>query len=332
MYTWQKKHRLQLLKAGDTLAHALLLRGRSGIGKLDFALEMAHSLLCKQLKADMSPCLQCPDCTWFAEGAHPDFRLVSTEDAEDGDEEAKEAGTKKKTSKKSQISVAQIRQLIDYLSLSTHQNNSKRVIILSPAEALNTASANALLKILEEPPKNTHFLMVTNQPQRLLPTILSRCQAIDMPVPNQEEAIAWLVSQGIKTPETSLKLAGGAPLLALQIAEKVSEHNAIHQLLAAGPRLDAFASAPAFVALGVENAIDALFKWIFDLWVYRVSQQAYYHVPTAAMQGLSKGVNLKMMMQFQQQLLEAKKTANHPLSKEIQVENMLLQYTKLFKQ
>jgi len=331
MYTWQQQQRSQLLKAGDNLAHALLLKGRSGIGKLDFAIDIARSLLCKELNADRGPCLQCSDCTWFGEGTHPDFRLVSTEEAEEGDEEAKEVTAKKKTGKKSQISVVQIRQLIDYLSLSNHQNNSKRVIIITPAEALNTASANALLKILEEPPSNTFFMLVTNQPQRLLPTILSRCQAIEMPVPNADEAITWLVSQGVKSAQSSLKLAGGAPLLALQLAEKSNENNAIINLLASGPKLDAFASAPAFVAFGVESAIDAVFKWIFDLWIYRISTQSYYHTITPAMQALSKSVDLKTMLQFQQVLLEAKKTANHPLSKEIQVENMLLQYTKLFK-
>jgi DNA polymerase III subunit delta' len=331
MYLWQNKQRLQLLNAGDHLAHAILLRGRSGIGKLDFAMDIAQTLLCKQMNADSKPCMACPDCTWFAENAHPDFRLVSPEDADEGEDEAKEVALKKKSTKKSQISVAQIRQLIDYLSLSTHQNNSKRVIVISPAEALNLASANALLKILEEPPPNTLFLLITNQPQRLLPTILSRCQAIDMPVPSEAEAIAWLATKGVQSAESSLKFAGGAPLQALQVAEKTNENKGIQGSLALGPKLDAFTMAPTFVALGVEQAIDALLKWVFDLWMVSLSQQPYYHMPTPAMQGLSKSVNLSAMMQFQQQLLEAKKTANHPLSKEIQVENMLLQYTKIFK-
>ncbi|MES2502079.1 MAG: DNA polymerase III subunit delta', partial [Pseudomonadota bacterium] len=129
-----------------TLPHALLLRGSAGIGKQDFALELARSLLCKA-PIETHACGECTSCLWFKEMHHPDFRLISPEDAE-----SSEDVPKKKTAKKSQISVAQIRQLIDYLSLSQHQASGYRVILISPAETLNIASANALLKMLEEPP------------------------------------------------------------------------------------------------------------------------------------------------------------------------------------
>ena len=117
-------------------------------------------------------CGTCPSCLWFSEGNHPDFRVISPEDNETSDDTALSTA-KKKTTKKSQISVAQIRALNDYLSLSSHQTNSRRIVLISPAETLNIASANALLKMLEEPPANTIFLLVSSQPQRLLATIIS---------------------------------------------------------------------------------------------------------------------------------------------------------------
>ena len=308
----------------STLPHALLLRGRAGIGKYDFAIELSRALLCSQPNHNEA-CGGCPSCLWFNEGTHPDFRLISPEN----DDENEEA-PKKKTAKKTQISVAQIRQLIDYLSLSSHQVQGKRIILISPAESLNLASANALLKMLEEPPANTLFLLVSSQPQRLLPTIMSRCQSLEMSIPSKTEAIQWLSAQGIRHAEATLDYAGGAPLLAVQ-ATSIANEGLIKQL-AQGAKLDPFSSAPLFLALGMERALETLQKWVFDLLNYKLSAQFHYHVQHVnALQALCKGVNLSLLLRFQQTLIDAKKTANHPLSNEMQLENMLLQYTHIFR-
>lgn len=310
-----------------SMPHALLLRGRAGIGKHVFAVNLSRAMLCQQPDAQHEACGKCPSCLWLTEGNHPDFRLISPEDAENTEETPK-----KKTAKKSQISVAQIRQLVDYLSLSSHQVDRPRIILISPAETLNTASANALLKMLEEPPANTLFLLVTSQPQRLLATIVSRCQAIDMPLPSRADALAWLKQQGVKDAENALDYAGGAPLLALQVAEEGGASVSLVKNLAQGARLDPFICAPLFLVMGMERAIDTLQKWTFDLTAYKLSQTLYYHSQhSGALQALCKSVNLKPLLGFQQKLLEAKRTANHPLSNELQLENILLQYTQLFK-
>ena len=325
MYSWQKLQWQQIMQRAS-LPHALLLRGRAGAGKHDFAIDLAQSLLCsnpQQTKA----CSACSSCVWFKEGVHPDFRLIEPEDADNADETSK-----KKTTKKRQISVTQIRQLIDYLNLSSHQVNARRVILISPAEVLNGASANALLKMLEEPPANTLFLLVTSQSQRLLATIISRCQLIEMPLPNRVEALAWLQAQQVNHAETVLDYAGGAPLFALQVAEEGDVSIELVKSLALGPKLDAFSCAPLFLSTGMERAIDTLQKWIFDLVAYKLSQVLRYHsAHDVALQALCKSVNLKALLSFQDKLIAAKKTANHPLSNEVQLENILLQYTQLFK-
>jgi DNA polymerase III subunit delta' len=325
MFSWQAQQWQQITQR-TSLPHALLLRGRAGVGKHVFALDLAQSLLCSKPQQTRA-CGVCPSCVWFAEGGHPDFRLISPEDVDESED-----APKKKTTKKSQISVAQIRQLIDYLSLSSHQVNSRRVILISPAETLNLASANALLKMLEEPPANTLFLLVSSQPQRLLPTILSRCQVIDMPLPSKADALSWLASQGIKDAERALDYAGGAPLLALQSAEEGEVSTNLVKNLALGAKLDPFVSAPLFFSIGMERALETLQKWVFDLAGYKLAQTLHYHPQQgSALQALCKSVNLNLLLNFQNKLLDAKKTANHPLNNELQLENILLQYTQLFK-
>lgn len=325
MYIWQKNQWQHIMQQRSALPHALLLRGSAGIGKQDFALELSRSLLCKT-PIETHPCGECASCLWFKEMHHPDFRLISPEDAESLDD-----APKKKTTKKSQISVAQIRQLIDYLSLSQHQASGYRVILISPAETLNIASANALLKMLEEPPANTLFLLVTNQPQRLLATITSRCQAIDMPLPSKQDALNWLNQQNVSNAESLLDYAGGAPLIALQASVDSDVTIELIKQLALGAKLQTFACAPMFLSLGMERAIDTIQKWVFDLTTYKLSRKLQYHTQhIIALQALCKSVNLNLLLIFQQKLLDAKKMANHPLSNEMQLENILLSYTKIF--
>src|SRR3546814_5345475 len=83
---------------------------------------------------------------------------------------------------------------------------------------MNAITANALLKVLEEPPAHTVFLMVADAPDRLLPTLVSRCRRLPLPVPDTAQSLAWLNEQGVERAELWLAAAGGAPLLAQQLA------------------------------------------------------------------------------------------------------------------
>lgn len=334
MYRWHKLQWKALMQRKASLPHALLLRGRAGIGKHDFSVEFARALLCAQPSSE-GACNQCASCVWFNEGNHPDFRLITPENEDENAQDSVSA-TKKKTAKKTQISVAQIRQLIDYLSLSSHQVAGKRIILISPADALNLASANALLKMLEEPPVNTLFILVTSKPQYLLATIVSRCQSLVLPIPSKADAISWLNIKSAQHAEMALDFAGGAPLLALQILDQLETSASLTKQLALGAKLDPFVSAPLFLSLGMERALETLQKWTFDLLNCALVpatkvQTRYYTTQVNALQAMCKSVNLSLLLRFQQSLLEAKKTANHPLVNEMQLENILLNYTYIFK-
>jgi len=321
---WNKSVWQRIVSQRERLPHALLLHGRAGTGKFEFARVLSKYLLCEK-PVGQQACHQCAKCLWFDEGHHPDFKLIMPEETE-----ASEDSPKKKATKKTQISVAQIRQLIQALSLTNHDTNSLRVALIYPAEALNIASANALLKILEEPPNNTIFILVSDQVKRLLPTIISRCQSYAMPIPMASEAITWLESQSVENASQLLAYYGGAPLSALQGSEH-SLSSQIFNQLSMGSKLDIFSSTTILIEYGMEQAISMLQKWAYDILLCMYAIQQNYHSEHGnALQALTKSVNLSELLDFQRKLNQAKITANHPLNQELQLENLLIQYKKVF--
>lgn len=211
---WQEsrfQHLQQLLGAGR-LGHAWLISGMEGIGKRQFARCLAQGLLCQESGAGL-PCGACSACHLFSQGTHPDWFLLQPP--------------------KRLIVVDQIREAIDFAN-TTSQRGGHKIICIDPAESMNLNAANALLKLLEEPPAGTLLLLLTQQPGLLLATLRSRCQHLQMPLPSQEQALAWLRTRYAgSNAEAVLAMAGGAPLRALVLAEAglVDEQAAVLQCL-----------------------------------------------------------------------------------------------------
>ena len=103
------------------------------------------------------------------------------------------------TTEKSQIGVDAIRQTISKVS-QTAQLSGNKVVIISQVELMSESASNALLKTLEEPTANTYLLMTSNESQRLLPTILSRCEKRNIALPSFEQSCDWLSAQGVSVP------------------------------------------------------------------------------------------------------------------------------------
>lgn len=202
-------------RAAGRLHHALLVAGPPGIGKASFIEALAGSLLCEQPRGD-APCGECRGCQQHAAGSHPDCVVLSP-DHEQRPVLARYPGQRsqydssRKTASTS-ISVAQVRELHDRLHASAHYGGYKLAVLL-PADALNTAAANALLKLLEEPPDNTLFLLLSQRAARLPATVRSRCQALRLRTPPLAQAREALPVSGGDA-ELALDLAGGAPLRA----------------------------------------------------------------------------------------------------------------------
>jgi DNA polymerase-3 subunit delta' len=183
--------------AENRLGHALLLVGPAQLGKLEVATALAQRLLCTTPNADNLACGRCRSCQLFAAETHGDFKRVSFEPNEKGDK------------LRTEISVDQIRRLGQWFSL-TPQMGGAQVALIEPADALNIASANALLKTLEEPAPNRFLLIVTSKPGRLPATIRSRCQRLEFRLPARDVALEWLRSKG--NPEDSAAPALDAAL------------------------------------------------------------------------------------------------------------------------
>lgn len=201
--TWLESTATTLIRQAreDKLGHAPLLQGPVGVGKVWLANALASALLCAGPdRVDGSACGRCHACQLNQNGTHPDCFVV--EPAESG----------------RQILVDQVRELLEQLAL-TPSIGRYRLGVVMPAENMNESAANALLKTLEEPPNDVWLILVSHSPQRLLPTIRSRCQKVIIGPPDKGIGMAWLQAQAPEKSETeidlALRMSSGAPLLAL---------------------------------------------------------------------------------------------------------------------
>lgn len=228
---WHTDVAREWLGAKERFAHAWLIHGLAGIGKREFAFAAAASLLCESPLQGLA-CGQCPACGWVAKGNHPDLKRIRPEAVavDEGLELAEddsgaleevvtpESGGATKRAPSKDIRVEQIRALEPWFNNATHRGGW-RVALIYPAEALTTISGNTLLKVLEEPPPSTIFLLVADAPDRLLPTLLSRCRRLPLATPSLDIARQWLKDKDVQHANDWLAAAGGAPLLAKQQSE-----------------------------------------------------------------------------------------------------------------
>jgi DNA polymerase-3 subunit delta' len=190
--------RLRAALGAGRFPHSLLLLAAPGLGAEQLASWVAALVLCES--AGTRPCAACPSCRLLRSDSHPDAHLVRLE------EDAQ------------QIKVDQVRELIESLTTKSYRGGYK-VGIIEGAEALNANGANAFLKTLEEPTADTVLIMIAKPSHRLPATVASRCLRLTLRAPSAEAAKAWLDAQSPSAQgwDAALALAGGAPLLALQL-------------------------------------------------------------------------------------------------------------------
>lgn len=242
------------------LPHGLIFAGARGIGKATLAFHLARHLLRFPDGRAAPPRFQAPDAAsplfrQVASGAHPSVLHLTRPVNE------------RTKAFKTVISVDEVRRIGRFLSHTAHDGGF-RVVIVDPADDLNTQAANALLKNLEEPPARTVFVLVTHGFGRLLPTLRSRCQAMKLSPLGREhlsEALAGLVPalpEGEGAAEELRLRAGGSVRQAILLLEHGGlEIASALEALAASPRFDAVEAhrlADAVAGRGREAAFDIM--------------------------------------------------------------------------
>lgn len=318
----------------ERLPHALLLVGQKGTGKFELARLFAASLLCEQPQVDGRACGKCLACNWQAQGNHPDFRLLQPDAlAEEG--EAEEG--KKKASQ--QITIDQVRGLDDFLNIGTHRGGL-RIVVVHPTEAMNRNTANALLKTLEEPSPGTLFLLVSNEPTRLLPTIRSRCQSVPLALPPESLAIKALAEAGIADPARWLALAGGSPGLAIELAgSEAAWLDLLINRLAAGKGIDALGAAAELEKavkdskgkLLLKQVVEAMQKWAVDLTLTTNGIPVRYFLDRkTAIDKLAAMIPATRLIHLYRALIVRRREAEQPLNARLFLEGLFLDYRALF--
>ncbi len=195
-----------MIEAGR-LPGALLFAGEEGVGKKLFALEVARALNCRTLR-DGEACGQCSACTRIAKINYPE-----RDDADEWNQilwtDYPDVGLV--VAPRRVLRVEQMRQIEKEANFRPFEGKA-RVFLIDEADKLNDASANALLKVLEEPPRTSYLILITARPAMLLPTILSRCQMIRFAPLTPDEIEAHLTQKDIdkKTARLRARAAGGS--------------------------------------------------------------------------------------------------------------------------
>jgi DNA polymerase-3 subunit delta' len=272
----------------------------------------------------------CPSCGYAIAGQHPDLMRIELTEYDSDTEQFEPVEL---------ISIARVRALIDFAQITSHRRRAK-VAVIAPAERMLESAANALLKTLEEPPAGTHLILVSDQPDRLLPTILSRCRRLAAPTPSEQDGCAWLKTQGVIEPAAALAQAGGAPLLAFEYAEPSlqRERKLWLSALADPERLSVVTLAARVDAGGRDErrarlgrVLDWLVGWSVDLARVGAGGAARRNGDFAsALAQLASHTKRIPLFRFYRSLLDQQALIAHPLQPRSVAEAMLIEYQALF--
>lgn len=250
---------LQNALVNNRLAHGYLFTGPKGIGKTTAARALAQAYLCDQGKTLGDACGECPSCRRFSGGNHPDFRVIEPQG--------------------SSLKIDQIRELVQRVYLKAYLGPG-RVYLLTDVDKMTIEAANSFLKVLEEPPENTLFLLVSAQPYNLLPTVISRCQVLQFYPLTEGNLTEIVLSRGAAGADKAVLaavLARGIPAKALEYAESndlTALRGSVHKLAARlleGNPLSAFETAETLDKQkeGLAETLDLLAMWYRDILVWQ---------------------------------------------------------------
>ena len=313
--------------------HALLLHGPQGVGQFEMALTLAQAWLCESTASlddgRPRPCGLCASCRLVQARSHPDLMVLIPEalgadmgwGADGGGEVgggAVDAAGKRKPSK--EIRVAEVRRILAFAHTTAARDHGK-VVMVYPAEAMNTIAANALLKILEEPTGRLRFVLAGSSIDSLLPTIRSRCQSLRLDLPETALATEWLRTEGVANPGVLLMAAGGQPQEAL----------AWHR---EGIDAPLWLALPGQLARGepgpltnwpLARVVDTLFKLCHDAMRLAVGAPPRYFPAEALRAWADHTTGTQALEAWYRELGRIARHAEHPWQSALTIESLVLQ-------
>ncbi len=322
IYPWHQHHWQQLVANWHNRPNAWLFAGKAKTGKSAFVQYLAQALLCENPGKDYHPCGQCPSCHLFEQGSHPDFMLLTPAQEED-------SGNARKLL---QIKIDSVREVLQFSQITSHRGGLK-VIVINPAESMNIQASNALLKVLEEPPANVVFILVSSQKDRLLPTIKSRCRPFILEMPDKQQALSFLQEQKVADAASLLAFNGGAPLF-----EDNPEHDELRT------QLTELLSEPTLIALMDFAArfdqkkwplalfLEWMQKWMIDMvWVHHHAEAYFYPEYTEQLKKIGQNIQKISIFDFLTQLNRLIPYGQHTLNVKLQAEAVVIDYLSLIK-
>ncbi len=300
--------------------HALLLQGPSGLGQYALALELARAWLCEN-PVEQGACGQCPSCHAIEVRTHADLCVLMPETAmtERGwplSEKAQQEIDDKKRKPSKEIRVDALRDAVEFAQRTSARGRGK-VVLVYPAERMNTIAANALLKTLEEPVGAVRFVLASEAAYQLLPTIRSRCLSHTMAWPAPADALAWLQAQALPAAdaEVLLRAAGGRPEDALRWAQAGLTARQWSQL----PKALARGDVSALADWSPAQAVDALQKVCHDLLAVGAGGAPRFF----ALADLPAAVPLAPLAAWWRELADTLRTAEHPFNAGLMLESLV---------
>lgn len=312
---WISRQAAQLL---TQKGHAWLLQGPSGLGQYELALALVSTWLCEK-PSPQGACGQCASCHAISVHTHADLAVLMPETVmlELGwplSEKAQDEIDKKARKPSKEIRVDAIRDAVEF-SQRTNARGRGKVVLVFPAERMNTIAATAMLKTLEEPPGDVRFVLATEASHMLLPTIRSRCLTHTMKWPEADEAIHWLTAQGVRSEVAAalLRSAGGRPTDVLRQIESGLSPDWWSNL----PKAMRQGDVRHLSDLAPAQAIVALQKLCHDL-VLRQQGTAPRFFDAAHLPATTASVNV--LTEWFKRLTQSARTAEHPFNAGLMLE------------
>lgn len=311
---------------------SILLHGVRGTGLWEALLEAAAGLLCERAPAGAGPwqaraCGECAGCHLWRSGTHPDLRvlvppaLAAELGSVPGAAAAEQGADKRSASAGREISIDDVRSLIDWAQATSHRGGA-RVALVHPLDAMAAPAANALLKLLEEPPPGLCFLTGTYQLERVLPTLRSRCSLRAWARPAEQLAQDELQRRGEGDAQAVAQWCRHAvfdpePARGLEWARRLLRQAAAGQV-------------PGSDGVSPAVAIEALQKITFDLLRARVGLEPLY------LPGLERELGLLgrrgtsgAWQAWWQRLAQAARVADFPLHAGLAVQAWVVEWAQL---